>query len=233
MYQKKWNCSKQPVHFFTFKIRYMKTESVFSQRELAEGTITGDGEILQEVKRIMLQKIKGMLVNRKANYKLLDQKAADIYQDALYGYLAAVKANTYHEQGQFLSFLMEIASNAAYKNFHGQKKLGEEAIIGNENTGERIDHLAIASCNFFDTFQEAPLDLEELIDVAYSSSDKHNLLRLIQLKSSQLKPKHKVVFDLWIEGYSLAKTAEILSLSIGNVKVIRTRLRDKLRTLCN
>ena len=211
----------------------MKTESVFSQRELAIGTVAGNSDILLEVERIMLQKIKGMLVNRKANYQLLDQKAADIYQDAIYGYLAAVRTNTYQEQGRFLSFLMEIASNAAYKNFHGQQKLGAEAMRSNEHTGERIDSLAVASCNFFDTFQETPLDLEALIDAEHFLSEEQNLLQLIQLKSNQLKPKQKAVFDLWIDGYSLAKTAEILKLSIGNVKVIRTRLREKLRALCN
>jgi len=88
----------------------MTTDLVFSQRDLAQGIIDGNKVILEEIAKILLPKIKGMLVKRKANFKLLDQKAEDIFQDALYEFLAAVQRNKYVEQGRILSFLMQIAA---------------------------------------------------------------------------------------------------------------------------
>ena len=163
----------------------------------------------------------------------MDQKVADIFQDTITEYLVAVQYGKYIEQGKFLAYFKSVAANIALNQYKQQQKLGDALVSSYLVDGQPVNHLDTARCNFFDTLHEKGPDLFELIDERSFFSTKQILLEKIRRASQLLSPKPKAVFDLWMQGCSLVKTAEILQLNVGNVKTIRSRLLTKLRLACN
>lgn len=143
-----------------------------------------------------------------------DADAQDVTQQT---FLALIEhLDQYRGEGALLSWLLRIAANEAHRIWRQRKRLVEQAGASEDD----------------DSFKNMPRPefIAPWRDDPQQLALRNETRLLLEQALSELPEKYRVVFVLRdIEGLSTEQTAEILNLSIANVKVRLLRARLMLR----
>lgn len=123
----------------------------------------------------------------------------------------------FRENASFRTWLLRIATNAALKLLRKKRGLPTVSL---EGSGGQEDDAPLPHPEFIAPWQESPSDL----------AGRHEIRVLLDEALAALDEKHRVVFVLRdVEELSTEETAEVLGLSVANVKVRLMRARLMLR----
>lgn len=142
--------------------------------------------------------------------------AEDAVQDAFLS--AYTKLDAFEGRSSLKTWLHRITVNAALMKLRSQKRLAEQP----------IDNLLPE----FDTHEcriEAPWTYLASVETILANEQ---LIEIASDKLKQLPEIHRIVLQLRdIEGYSTAEVADLLGISLSNVKVTLHRARSALKRL--
>ncbi len=125
--------------------------------------------------------------------------------------------STFREDASFRTWLLRIATNAALKLLRKKRGL---PMVSLEGSGTQEDDEPLPHPEFVAPWQESPADL----------AGRHEIRALLDEAMTALDEKHRVVFLLRdVEELSTEETAEVLGISVANVKIRLMRARLMLR----
>jgi RNA polymerase sigma-70 factor, ECF subfamily len=123
----------------------------------------------------------------------------------------------FREDASFRTWLLRIATNAALKLLRKKRGL---PMVSLEGSGGQEDEAPLPHPEFIAPWQESPADL----------AGRQEIRAILDEALGTLDEKHRVVFVLRdVEELSTEETAEVLGISVANVKVRLMRARLMLR----
>lgn len=123
----------------------------------------------------------------------------------------------FREDASFRTWLLRIATNAALKLLRKKRGL---PMISREGSGGQGDDAPLPHPEFIAPWQESPADL----------AGRHEIRAILEEALEAIDEKHRVVFVLRdVQELSTEETAEVLGISVANVKIRLMRARLTLR----
>jgi len=144
------------------------------------------------------------------------QDAEDVTQQTFLSVLENL--DRFREEASVATWILRIATNHALKILRKRRGLATVPLEGQD--ASRADDSELRRPEFIAQWRDDPADLAQQAEVK----------RLLQEALEQLDEKYRLVFVLRdVEGFSTQETAELLGLSVSNVKVRLLRARLQLR----
>jgi RNA polymerase sigma-70 factor (ECF subfamily) len=144
------------------------------------------------------------------------QDAEDVTQQTFISVMENLEK--FREESAVSTWVLRIATNHALQIL--RKRRGLKTIALDQPVGDGDDYGSVPMPDFVAQWRENPEDLVQRAEVK----------QVLQEALDELDPKYGIVFVLRdMEGYSTQETAELLDLSLSNVKVRLLRARMQLR----
>lgn len=144
------------------------------------------------------------------------QDAEDVTQQTFLSVMENLEK--FREESAVATWVLRIATNHALQML--RKRRGLKMVALEQPIGDGDSYATMPMPEFVAEWRENPEDLAQRAEV------KH----VLQQALDELDPKYSIVFVLRdVEGYSTKETAELLDLSVSNVKVRLLRARLQLR----
>jgi RNA polymerase sigma-70 factor (ECF subfamily) len=191
----------------------VETEQAVSDLDLLRSAREGNWEAFEQLVSRFEPRVFGLA------YRIVRQRqdAEDTAQQTFISVMENL--DKFREEASVSTWILRIATNHALKVLRRRKGSATVSleVTGNDGSG---DAAALPHPDFIAQWRDDPADLSERAEVR----------QLLQEALAELDEKYRLVFVLRdVEGFSTQETADMLELSVSNVKVRLLRARLQLR----